>query len=350
MLEGDIERIGDQYRIHRSTGDTWLPAAKVRQLCADLEDALAYQHRQANLNDPDERLRLARWCLLHELRAQALAEVTAALELRPNHAESLRLKRGLERSLASEPAPPPRPKEEPAEAGAIANLPYNPDALSLFVTRVQPILMNTCATCHAAGKGGSFKLTRCHDQGLPANRRATQQNLMATLAQLNMERPAQSPLLNYALTMHGNAEQPPLKGRQTAAFRLLEDWAQLAALHSARAATPAPTSAPTPVFVSPPGSPLGKSDAFAEGMAGNNLAVEVPGPAPLEASGFGASQPQPKDPVATPAPPPSPPASSSSPPQKPVANPPATPSPPATGQPVDPFDPLIFNQQLRPEQ
>src|SRR5947209_8520781 len=39
ILEGDIERVGDQYRIRRTIGETWLPADKAQCLCADLEEA-----------------------------------------------------------------------------------------------------------------------------------------------------------------------------------------------------------------------------------------------------------------------------------------------------------------------
>src|SRR5688500_10836658 len=90
-LEGDIERVGDRYRVRRSVGETWIPADRAARLCDSKEDALAFLRRRANLDDPDERLRLARWCHLHGLRDQALAEARAALGLRPGHEESRRL-------------------------------------------------------------------------------------------------------------------------------------------------------------------------------------------------------------------------------------------------------------------
>ena len=52
------------------------------------------------------------------------------------------------------------------------------DSLNLFLTRVQPILMNACANCHAAGKGGTFQLTRAFP-GESANRKTLQQNAAA---------------------------------------------------------------------------------------------------------------------------------------------------------------------------
>ena len=52
------------------------------------------------------------------------------------------------------------------------------DAFAIFATRVQPILMNACASCHVSGKGGSFHLTRNLEATL-LNRKAVQQNLAA---------------------------------------------------------------------------------------------------------------------------------------------------------------------------
>src|SRR5262245_61471732 len=73
-LTGDIEQVGDQYRVKRLVGETWVPLGKVLRLCASLEDAHRYLQGRANLNDPDERLRLADWCRQHGLREEAYEE------------------------------------------------------------------------------------------------------------------------------------------------------------------------------------------------------------------------------------------------------------------------------------
>src|SRR6185369_11214354 len=58
-LEGDIERVGDQYRVRRLVGETWVPGKEVQYLCQTMEEAHTYLQSRANLQDPDERLRLA---------------------------------------------------------------------------------------------------------------------------------------------------------------------------------------------------------------------------------------------------------------------------------------------------
>src|SRR5262245_23850114 len=83
-LEGDIDKVGDTYRVRRATGEVTVPAGQVLRLCSSMEDAYAYVRSRANLRDPDEHLRLAQWCHLRGLKAEALAAVTEAARLRPD--------------------------------------------------------------------------------------------------------------------------------------------------------------------------------------------------------------------------------------------------------------------------
>jgi len=82
---GDIECVGEPVTASaRAVGETLTPADRVLRLCASLgRRPTPFSAAGANLNDPDERLRLANWCHLNGLRDQALAEVKAAVDLRP---------------------------------------------------------------------------------------------------------------------------------------------------------------------------------------------------------------------------------------------------------------------------
>src|SRR5262249_24876583 len=219
--EGDVERVGDVYRVRRTLGETVVPGERVLRLCASLEEALAFLRTRANLNDPDERLRLASWCHQHGLRAEALAEVQEAVRLRPGHAETRRLLEHLKQA-AKPPAPTTTSETELPPSPALA-VDLTEEALGQFASRVQPILMNTCASCHAAGKGGAFRLTRAYDTTV-LNRKTTEQNLAAVLTQIDFSQPQASRLLTKAVSDHARTGQAPLKGRQAAAYRPLEDW------------------------------------------------------------------------------------------------------------------------------
>ena len=69
-----ITLVGDQYRVRRSGGETLVPANLVLRLFRDTEEAYQFLRGKTDLNDPDERLRLAKWCLDYHLRTQAEEE------------------------------------------------------------------------------------------------------------------------------------------------------------------------------------------------------------------------------------------------------------------------------------
>jgi hypothetical protein len=306
MFEGEVEQVGDQYRVKRpGGGETWIRADMVQRVCSSREDAYDYLRSQANLDDPDERLRLAKWCQVNNLREQAIAEIRAAVAMRPEHEASRRLLNSWLQAVMSTPSKPSRPESSkgstppvrPHDAGirgqtAIAYPPdidLNAELVGQFIRKVQPILMNTCVRCHAAGRGNPFELLRVTGDGL-ASRKSTQQNLAAVLAQIKPEQPLASPLLVMAVSVHGGAVQAPLRNRETPAYRCLEDWVKKAA------AEHVPTS---PRVATPPEPPSQPKAPPAKSMD------DPAPPPPLEE----------KAPV----------------------------------QPVDEFDPLIFNRQMHPE-
>jgi len=315
IMEGDIERVGDQYRIRRSIGETWMAADKVQCLCASVEEVYLFLRGRANADDPDEHLQLAHWCQQRGLRAQALAEATAAVELRPNHAEAKRYLTGLQRLDANAPAATVAHEEAEPDLGPVPTVDFNAESLGMFVTRVQPVLMNACVSCHVGNRGGAFRLTRTYEGDLN-NRRATQQNLAAVLGQVNQSRPRESLLLTRAVTVHGgDSDQPPIKSRQAPAYRILEDWVQWA------------LRTPTHEVVSSPIEPRISADPVVSKPA----AAAAPPAQPAQTSApAAATQPTAQPPALSQA--------------EAAAN-----QPPAAAGPADPFDPSIFNQQLHPE-
>ncbi len=299
-LEGDIVREGDEYHVRRGGAETWLPADKVLFLGGSYEEAYRFLKTRANLDDADERLRLARWCHLHSLRADARAEAAAAVALRPHDRDAVQMLRNLERAVAAVAEKPRTPTREEAEPAALPPLDFNPEALGPFGTRVQPILMNTCASCHAGNRAGAFHLQRVFEDGV-ANHRATQHNLAAVLGQVNPANPLASPLLMKAVSVHGDLGQAPLKGRQTPAYRALEEWVQIAVGKGAPAGEPpTPAPAPTPMKTRPVPAEVHAAPAAPAGPSSN------------------------------------------------FAMPPGTSPTPPSREPADPFDPEIFNRQMHP--
>ncbi len=242
VLEGEIDRVGGQFRIRRGIGETLIAADRAKRLCADWSEALAYLRGQANLGDPDERLRLARWCHQNGLKEDALIEARTAIEMRPTHPETKQLLKMLERV-----ATPAVAQLSPAIVKAPATqsqLDLSADALSTFNTRVQPILMNACASCHVGGQGGNFNLLRPGDGSA---RSVMQRNLAAAIAQLKLDHPVASPLLVKAVSAHGAMTQPPLRDRRAVPAQTLQQWAEQVAANNPHL-LPAPASAAAPRF------------------------------------------------------------------------------------------------------
>jgi hypothetical protein len=324
ILEGDIDALGEQYRVRRAVGETWVPANRVLFLGDTMAEAYAFLRTRANLDDPDERLRLANWCRLNGLREQALIEVRAAVQLRPDHAPSHRLLQHLEQALATQqpPAAAPVPAHDDTTVQASLSVELGDEALGQFAVRVQPILMNACAGCHATGRGGSFHLTRAYDLGI-GNRKTTQQNLAAVLSQVNLREPQTSSLLTKAVTIHGSMAQAPLRSRQAPAYRTLEDWVRITAFNNPQLQAPGTPATPTP----PPAQGEPKWGQDTPRPAGLIPAVQAR-TAPITSF----SQPPAPDAPPTPSP-------SATGAQKPAVN-----------EPPDPFDPELFNRQMHPEQ
>jgi hypothetical protein len=163
------------------------------------------------------------------------------------------------------------------------------DALNQFSRKVQPILMNACASCHTGteARGGSFKLIRCHETTLTGGR-TTYQNLAAVLAQVNPREPSFSPLLTKAVTKHAvSMAHAPLKDRAAPAYRTLEGWlAQTLVdnpqlkLREGPAAPPATSEAPPAAPRDVPGWGADREAGPAVPSVAKEKVVAIPGSTP----------------------------------------------------------------------
>jgi hypothetical protein len=254
-LEGDIQLVDDLnsasvYRVRRNGGETLIPANQVLRLFPDTEAAYQFLRTKENLKDPDARLQLARWCLEFNLRKQAEEEASVALVLRPGDPEIKELLQRIQQPPAVASQPPVKPAPAPEEPPVAIDM--TAEALGQFTHKVQPILINACASCHAAGRSGSFILKRPSDVPL-LNHQANQHNLAAVLGQINYVQLAASPLLTKAVTVHGGSDQAALKGgRQSIPYQTLEEWLRMTiatnpqlSQHAGITAVPPPPPAPT---------------------------------------------------------------------------------------------------------
>jgi hypothetical protein len=311
LIEGEIRLEGDRFIVRRGTGETIIPASKVIELVADRKQAYKVMSDRCNRHDYDERIRLLNWCMVNSLHDEALAEAELLLKFRPADEKIQRLVQGL-RVVKAPPAP-----VTPALAAAASDKvlevetpDYNRESFGVFVSKVQPILMNACASCHSAGQGGNFTLIKVIGGSTP---KASLFNLTSTLKQLTRTDLANSPLLVKAVVAHGQGARPPLRDQQVPAYQNLEVWVRMAVVPE----EPAPPqqsftiARPDTVVEAKPAMPASFGDPVAKPTV-------VPELKPAQKTAFGetsTSQAKPE---------------------------------PQT-EPKDPFDPAIFNGAIQPK-
>lgn len=229
LIEGEVTRVDGSYEIRRAAGgDLTLPARSVVAVVADRKAAFAIVSERANRRDADERLRLARWCVVNNLPDFALSEAQTAVRMRPGFSAAEQLVRSLQAvavpASVADPAVLPVKAESPAK-DTVTDVPaidYNSESFPLFASRVNAVLMNACASCHASNDVKAFRLIR---QG---GRSGATKNMMSALAQVNPTEPDASPLLTKAVIAHGSAKEAPFKSRTHPAYQTLESWARIA--------------------------------------------------------------------------------------------------------------------------
>jgi hypothetical protein len=255
VMEGDIEKVGTQMRVRRGASEVWINADLSARLCADWDDAYVFMQTLIKADSAGDQVRLARWCNMHHMNDKALTHAKIALDLQPDHAGARQIVTLLERSqrepgAKQAPVSISTPASTSAKSSESAFLDVTAETSIAFTAKVQPILMNTCACCHANGGGGKFVLERVSEGGQKV---ASLRNLAAVLNYIDMDRPSISPLLVKAVSPHGSGT-PPIKDRSAKPFIALKDWLdltiarnpQLKEYHAAKKGVPTKTPSDQP--------------------------------------------------------------------------------------------------------
>lgn len=335
LLEGTIEVFEQVVRITPAVGTARiLPLQQIAFVGDSRESAYDFVAAKVDPATIDGAQQLAAWCEKVGMFDKALIHARSVLAKSPDDASAKAAVARIEKAAATKPAP--LPQSRPATTVTPAMLELASGAATSFATKVQPILSNLCVSCHSARDySGPFKLHRM-TEGY-ANPEVVAANLSITKTQLNREKPAESPLLKYALAAHGGQKRPAFVNREAAAYQNLEAWV-LAAL-------PKPTqtvsfgarmpSGATPSVPMTPAVPALAGDLPGEivGAIRQPLAAKNASPVPQ-------TSPTPPAPPTQPIKPIEPQSVLSTQPQVPLATP--APQRPITNR--DPFDPELFNR------
>src|SRR5690606_13938312 len=91
----------DAYVVSLGIGEVRVPKAQVEARFGSMREAYEYQRDHLPDRDPDEHMRLARWCLSHRMEAEAAEQLRALLSWSPGDGTAETMLRSLEVSLAA---------------------------------------------------------------------------------------------------------------------------------------------------------------------------------------------------------------------------------------------------------
>ncbi len=248
VLAGTIRQAGPHYFIESEGASLQVPAEQVEMACGSLAEAYEQRRRDRVGASADAHLELARWCLRNNLLDQAAREVLDARTRDPGHSSLVLLdtqirqmleieagRRERAASVAASGAPLAEPVSDTPTSAAPLLTP-SPEAQTLFVRSIQPMLIHGCATggCHQTDSPQQMRLDRwaLDGNGDPDRIR---RNLEAILTQINAKDPASSPVLLRARQPHGSRNGSRSKALATYQAALLLDW-----LNEAAGVEPAP--------------------------------------------------------------------------------------------------------------
>lgn len=222
LIEGVVERFEGVVRITPSKGSAKLATAQQIAFIGDSRDA-AYQFAISKVDTQslDGARQLADWCEKVGMRDQAMRHAKAALALSPDNKLLKEQIVRLNSTVSAFPSVGKTVIQEKAITPAMVELASG--AAVTFAAKVQPILTNQCAVCHAADDySGTFHLNRI-TPGY-SNPEATAANLKVVRSHLNPEDSLTSPLLTYALALHGGQKRAAFVNREQPAFQNLQNW------------------------------------------------------------------------------------------------------------------------------
>ena len=253
VLKGFLsERDETHYSIRQKFGRFDFPKADLVMSFGSLHDLYRYRLNQFPESDPDEHLKLARWCLKEKMMDEARAELEAVVKYAPKDriAQAMieKLDADAERVASNRDADVVRTSLDPASASpppaldpvaiqaakrelGVGDVPVIfdlPPPLAVkraqeFSTIIHPILQNKCASCHNERFNGAFRLIEIRG-GRSIRGDELRVNLDATLQLIDPERLEKSDLLTSLLMPHKSLRRSILGGQNDPYYQIISTW------------------------------------------------------------------------------------------------------------------------------
>lgn len=333
VLHGKIFREGDRYHVIMPHGEILVRTVEVEAFCKTLDEAYRLKRSLLHVGNVYGHIALAEWCLRNDLLDAAAAELADATAADPQNPMIAHLQRRLQAALnpLKLPKQPDSSTHTMPSRGELDKLSraMPSGGMETFTSTIQPLLLNSCSTheCHGPNAASKFRLLRTHPGRAPS-RRLTQQNLYAVMQWIDCENPTASPLLTLPIKPHGPKRSVLFNEQNVAQYRELVNWVNRVVLdqkmqnlqrpatvgHRPGAGRKGVLAKPAEVRHASHNAPVADSAKQPAASKGVNRAVYET-PLPDEKDGGN-----------------------------------RTPSAEAAPEPVDPFDPAIFNQRYLPDE
>ena len=256
VVSGIVARDGTNFVLRQRLGTLTFPRREVECVRGSLREIYLYKLERLAEFDPDEHMKLARWCLHQKLNADARERLASVVELSPGHREAQAMITSIDAHAEREAQHDPgieqvgggaigvdRPSELNPAVLQGARRPSNvaalgqpaifdlPPAVAVrrtqdFAQFVHPVLQKQCAKCHNERSAGSFQLIQARTTRELVDPLIVRSNMEAALTLVDPENLKQSLLLTSALLPHPPQNQPILISPKTQSYQNLSTWVQ----------------------------------------------------------------------------------------------------------------------------
>ena len=253
VVQGEIveDAAAGVFRLRGRVGTVPYPRSMVLKAGGSVEELYRFQAVRLPAGDPDERMKLARWCLTEHLTAQAREQLLAIQQMSPGDVEVERMLYNLASATARTPVDvdvdvrrssgemprgdAPATLDPRVLKNALGRFNALPEIFDLpqaqavkraneFADYVQPVLMASCVRCHNEKYRGEFQLVETKGRRDQGNSDIARANLDATLRLINPDDPSQSKLLSAGLVPHDGSKNAIFKGPNDRNYQVLSTW------------------------------------------------------------------------------------------------------------------------------
>jgi hypothetical protein len=249
VVRGVIVPFASAYCLKGSGGPVPYPKTMVMKAAQSVEELYQFQLRRLPAGDADERIKLARWCLIEKLDDHAREQLEAVEQMSPGDKVVEKMLYSLAANERSLPPVDPSVRRSSVDAGrGDVPDPLDPEVVKKgrrfnglptifdlppaqavkrfneFAEFVQPVLQQNCVKCHNEKYQGDFQLVEAKIRRDRTNVDILRANLDATLRLINADDPSRSELLSAGLVPHGGNRNAIFKGPNDHGYMILVTW------------------------------------------------------------------------------------------------------------------------------